>query len=67
MLTNDLGEGYTTPYKNINDLGLTNDLSALTGGRRWRGAGSSSELLDAEATQTLHSRVGSCRRMVRAL
>jgi hypothetical protein len=27
---------------------------------RWHGAGSGSELLDAGATQTLHSRVGSC-------
>jgi hypothetical protein len=34
---------------------------------RWRGAGSDEELLDAVATQTLHFRVGSWRRTVRAL
>jgi hypothetical protein len=34
---------------------------------RWRGASSGSELLDIEATQMLHSRVGSWRRVVRAL
>jgi hypothetical protein len=33
---------------------------------RWRGAGSGSELLDEEVTQTLHPRVGSWRRVVRA-
>jgi hypothetical protein len=36
-------------------------------GRQRRGVGSGSELLDAEATQTLHSRVGWCCRMARAL
>jgi hypothetical protein len=36
-------------------------------GRRWRGAGSGSELLDVGATQMLHSRVGSRCRVVRAL
>jgi hypothetical protein len=34
---------------------------------RWRGPGSGSELLDVEATQMLHSRVGSRCRLVRAL
>jgi hypothetical protein len=34
---------------------------------RWRGASSGSELLDEEATQTWHSRVGSCHHVVRAL
>jgi hypothetical protein len=33
----------------------------------WRRADSGLELLDAEATQTLHSCVGLCRRVVRAL
>jgi hypothetical protein len=34
---------------------------------RWRRAGSDSELLDAVAMQTLHSRVGSWRHAVGAL
>jgi hypothetical protein len=36
-------------------------------GALWRGAGSGSELLDVEATQTLHSRVESRYRVVCAL
>jgi hypothetical protein len=33
----------------------------------WRGAGSESELLKADATQTLHSRMGSCCRVAGVL
>jgi hypothetical protein len=46
---------------------LVEPCSQLGVGGMMRGAGSSSELIDAEATQTLHSRVGMRCRVVCAL